>query len=379
MVWMNPSGPPQSSGLLPPMQPGGAPAVIDTFGGRLWLFKSGGQVIQFLAASNEPVQDVPIGQPPILQSPVPEAAAMQLREKRGLDSPGADPDPGPRRAAHGPRRGDRDRRRADRGRRVSPHPQRRARPRRRAAAALVGAAGALTRRSGPITSHRPASSSTASGSWAARAKASSAVPATTRRDTPPVAGWKSATLYRGGPITPENRPVVGHYTQMIWRGHDGGRLRRRPRPQRRRDRRQLRAVWKPHRPGSRTASIRRRFTGRRNTPPYREARGVRYLARLVKLLRPLSAVPLLVAAARLLADESRAAGEDRLQPRRAADPVGQLLQVPRLRREDARRRPAARHARRRAGGQSTACARSCRASSRRATCTCASTRPTRTS
>jgi pathogenesis-related protein 1 len=216
MVWMNPSGPPQSSGLLPPMLPGGAPAVIDTFGGHLWLFKSGGQVIQFLAASNQPVQDVPIGQPQILQSPAPEAAAMQLREKRGLilQEPIPIPDlvspptgPGAATEIDGVP--------IEVVEFLRIHNEERARlgvPPLRWSALLARYAQKWAEHlaSTGLFEHRERDLGSP-GESLFRGPGDHTPGHAARR-------WlEEREVYRGGPITTENRPVVGHYTQMIWR------------------------------------------------------------------------------------------------------------------------------------------------------------------
>ena len=83
LVWMSPSGKHENRGVLPPTELGGAPAMIDTFGGHLWLLKSAGRVLQFIAASNQPVQEVQVGPP----AAVPGGAASKMREANGLVVP----------------------------------------------------------------------------------------------------------------------------------------------------------------------------------------------------------------------------------------------------------------------------------------------------
>ncbi len=83
LVAMRPNGGLQIQGLVPPVEPGGAPAIIDTYSGRSWAFKSGALVVQTFVASNQRQQEVQIGQAPAMLDsppkptvPVPRAVAV---------------------------------------------------------------------------------------------------------------------------------------------------------------------------------------------------------------------------------------------------------------------------------------------------------------
>jgi hypothetical protein len=84
IVQMRPDGTQHVRGLLPPISAGIQPAQIDTFGGHLWLFKSEGRVLQFLAASDQAVQDVRVGEPSNIQPAPTAAAAMEVRLENGM-------------------------------------------------------------------------------------------------------------------------------------------------------------------------------------------------------------------------------------------------------------------------------------------------------
>lgn len=83
IVQMQPDGSQRTRGLVPPMA-AGKHAQIDTFGGQLWLFKSEGRVLQFLAAGNQAIQIVQIGEPSAVPPGANGAAAMQARLEDGI-------------------------------------------------------------------------------------------------------------------------------------------------------------------------------------------------------------------------------------------------------------------------------------------------------
>lgn len=83
LVAMRPNGGQQTQGLVPPAEPGSAPAIIDTYSGRSLAFKSGPLVVQTFVASNQRQQEVQIGQMPAIQDsppkptvPAPRAVAI---------------------------------------------------------------------------------------------------------------------------------------------------------------------------------------------------------------------------------------------------------------------------------------------------------------
>jgi len=89
IIWMRPDGADQHCGMVPPTAPGGAPALLDTWGGRLWLFKSEGRVLKVFAAGNEAVQDVQIEPLPAVprEDPAGEAAAATRVEPGAMFPP----------------------------------------------------------------------------------------------------------------------------------------------------------------------------------------------------------------------------------------------------------------------------------------------------
>ena len=88
LVWMNPNGAQENRGVLPPTGPGAAPALVATFGGHLWLFKSEGRVLHFCAATNQPVQDVQVIAP-VAAGPEfsPNEPGARMRVAHGLVVP----------------------------------------------------------------------------------------------------------------------------------------------------------------------------------------------------------------------------------------------------------------------------------------------------
>lgn len=207
LVWLNPNGTQQSYGELQPTEPGGDPAIIETYSGHQWLFRVNGRVIQTFTATNKREQSLALGQarntniPPVVQV---EPVRRPQRDPGTVPAVTNPPPPSGGNSAPAA---------AQEFLRV--HNDARAR---------VGVA--PLRWSGELARYAQ--------QWADQLAASGQF-----KHRPPGSGYgenlfggsvgygpadaarhwlEEKSAYNGGPVTPQNFNAVGHYTQMVWSG-----------------------------------------------------------------------------------------------------------------------------------------------------------------
>jgi len=211
LVWLNPNGAQQSYGELAPTEPGGDPAVIETYGGHQWLFRVNGRVIQTFTATNKREQSLALGQ--VRKTNVPPVAQVEPVRRPQRDSGTVPPVDNTSSNLPPPSGGNSAPAAAHEFLRV--HNDARAR---------VGVA--PLRWSSELARYAQ--------QWADQLAASGQF-----KHRPPGSGYgenlfggsvgygpadaarhwlEEKSAYNGGPITPQNFNTVGHYTQMVWSG-----------------------------------------------------------------------------------------------------------------------------------------------------------------
>lgn len=211
LVWLNPNGAQQSYGELQPTEPGGDPAIIETYSGHQWLFRVNGRVIQTFTATNKREQSLALGQVRNTNTNIPPVAQVEpvRRPQRGGDTvppvdnlPSNLPPPSGGNSAPAA---------AQEFLRI--HNDARA----RVGVAPLRWSGELARyaqqwadqlaTSGQFK-HRPPGSGYGENLFGGSVGYG---PADAARH------WlEEKNAYSGGPITPQNFNTVGHYTQMVW-------------------------------------------------------------------------------------------------------------------------------------------------------------------
>lgn len=202
LVWVDQNGRQQSYGQLPPLQPGESPRAIQTYAGHVWLFKSGGRVLQSYAATAARQQQVTLG------------GGRQAALTNSVVVEGPRPAPIRDVPAPAPPVGDRVPSAAIEFLQVHND-----------ARAKVGVP--ALRWSDTLARHAQqwADQLAASGSFRHRDHSKTGYGENLFGGSEGFSAGDAArqwlqekAVYRGGPVTPENFNSVGHYTQMVWSG-----------------------------------------------------------------------------------------------------------------------------------------------------------------
>lgn len=200
LVWVDLNGRQQSYGQLPSLQPGERPRAIQTYAGHVWLFKSGGRVLQTYAATAARQQQITLGgdrRVALVNSVVVEA-----------------PRPAPIRDVPAPAPPVGDRVPAAAVEFLQLHNDARA----KVAVPALRWSDTLAR-----YAQQWADQLAASGSFQHRDHSKTGYGENMFGGSEGFSAgdaarqWlKEKAVYRGGPVTPENFNSVGHYTQMVW-------------------------------------------------------------------------------------------------------------------------------------------------------------------
>lgn len=212
LVWLNPNGAQQSYGELQPTEPGGDPAIIETYSGHQWLFRVNGRVIQTFTATNKREQSLALGQVRNTNVP-PVAQAEEPARRPQRDNSTVPPVNNPPSNLPPPSGGNSAPVAAQEFLRV--HNDARARVgvaplRWSSELALYAQQWADQLASSGQFKHRPPGSGYGENLFGGSFGYG---PADAARH------WhEEKNAYNGGPVTPQNFNTVGHYTQMVWSG-----------------------------------------------------------------------------------------------------------------------------------------------------------------
>ena len=215
-VWLNPNGTQQSYGFLQPTEPGGDPAIIETYGGHQWLFRVNGRVIQTFTATNKREQALTFGQgagqvvqiPPMPQVP---QIVQPKRSKRGVVAP----DTLPVQDGRGLPPAGFDEAPQDAGVQefLRVHNDARA----RVGVAPLRWSATLARYAQQWADHLASTGQFTHRDLSATGYGENMFGGSDGSPGDAARYWlEEKNAYRGGAITPQNFGDVGHYTQMVW-------------------------------------------------------------------------------------------------------------------------------------------------------------------